>query len=480
MDRLPQELIAHVASFIERDVDQSQIGFLQRKELPSKLPPYATLSREWQLAIETRTFRTLRFKSTELPYVTQVVTGHRRAFIANIEYEVVLPDYPDHHCAKFETGGDQERNNQAFTYAIHVLFQFLKSLEDNGNGKATRSVALFLCDIYSPMDKFHRDEEKLQEDETQVELGKRYDLWEHRYEHSILKLLDHPELPVLSIVSAFVLGLMADRYVEPRSAILMAAKCPRLLSVDIGVYDDEKKDRDVRWRARHTVLPIDHLSHALHTLSRSINLTTLDLSPIVISPVLYWPSDRTGVDPPHWPNLRHHHVEFNMTDPTGKWYFIRDPNRPIDQDEAANDSDDPEDSASDTDSEPLSEDSLRPDSYAPRREAIATGAYPIRLFRTLPDDALMDPLLLSMARAAEQMPRLQTMSLTSTMRDPDGAGFEVIFYAEGEHDHFDTEIEGIESARLIWVVGKWRPKEETLSKWREAKEGVKVKFWEFE
>ena len=169
-----------------------------------------------------------------------------------------------------------------------------------------------------------------------------------------------------------------------------------------------------------------------------------------------------------------------MTAPTGKWYFIRDTNHPIDEDEAANDSDVGEESASDTDSEPLSEDSLRPDSYAPRREARATGDYPIRSFRALPDDALMDPLLLAMAIAAKQMPRLQTMSLTSTMRNPDGAGFEVHFYGPGEQTHFDIEIEGLDATRLIWAVGKWRPSEKVLSQWRVGKEGVKVKFWKFE
>ena len=256
MDRLPQELITHVASFIEREEDQSHIGFLLRKKLSSKLPPYATLSRAWQLAIEIRTFENLRLKSTELPYVTQIVTGHRMGFIANIQYQVVLPDYPDHHCAKFETDKDQERNSEGFTYAIHALFQFLKSLEDTRNSEGTRSVALHLCDIFSPMDKFHRGEEKLQEDEMQVELGKRYDLWEHRYEHSILKLLDHPKLPVLCIVSSFQLTSIAYRHVEPRSAILMAAKCPRLRSVDISVNDNEKKDGDVRRRARHSMFTV--------------------------------------------------------------------------------------------------------------------------------------------------------------------------------------------------------------------------------
>ena len=128
MDCLPQELITHIASFIEREEDQSHTGFLLRKKILSELPPYATLSRAWKLAFETRTFGHLRLESTELPYVTQVVTGHRRGFIAKIQYQVILPDYPDHRCAKLETDKDQERNSQAFTYAIHGLFQFLRSL----------------------------------------------------------------------------------------------------------------------------------------------------------------------------------------------------------------------------------------------------------------------------------------------------------------------------------------------------------------
>lgn len=67
MDRLPQELAIHIASFLEREGGQSDIGLLQRKKTVSRLPPYATLSPKWQLAIEYRTFQSLRLKSTDLP-----------------------------------------------------------------------------------------------------------------------------------------------------------------------------------------------------------------------------------------------------------------------------------------------------------------------------------------------------------------------------------------------------------------------------
>ena len=87
--------------------------------------------------------------------------------------------------------------------------------------------------------------------------------------------------------------------------------------------------------------PIDHLSRALYHFSRSSSLCSLKLDSIAISPELYWPADIQI--PPTWPNLRHHHVEFNMTALDGTWYFIRDPAKPVDDDEGANDSDGPDD-----------------------------------------------------------------------------------------------------------------------------------------
>ena len=91
MECLPQELISRIASFLERSEDQSDISLGLRQKTQSKLPPYATLSREWQYAIESRTFREIRLKSPELPYFSQVLTGHRRAFLSYLAYDVVLP-----------------------------------------------------------------------------------------------------------------------------------------------------------------------------------------------------------------------------------------------------------------------------------------------------------------------------------------------------------------------------------------------------
>ncbi|KAL9605308.1 MAG: hypothetical protein Q9179_001482 [Wetmoreana sp. 5 TL-2023] len=428
MDRLPQELLTHIASFVERGDDQSGVGFLQRKKTVSKLPLYATISSKWQLAIESRTFRSLRLTSPELPYLAQVLTGYRRGFLSNLAYDIVLPTYTDNRCAKFEAREDMERNNQSFTYAVYALFQFLNTWE-----KESHSLSLDLSDIYSPMDRFHRGLDKYEEDKEQYEC----DL------ATALPILSGPSLRDFTL--SFYHEDPSNEYFSPTSALLPSEP------------------------------PTDHLSHALYTLSQSDSLTCLTLNPIVIPPDFYWPANPSK--PPAWPNLRHYHIEFDMTTPGGDWYFIRDPSKPIGDDEGANDSDepDPAEEESDTDSDTAaSSDAWRPDTFNERHEARAVGDYPIRNFRTLPSDTYINPLVLTMARAAAHMPQLQSMSLTSSMRDPDGAGFEVYFHAATHVSKLDSEPGDADEARLYWVVGSWRPAEAVLKVWREGKEGLQI------
>ena len=241
MERLPQELIFRIASFLE--------------ETQSKLPPYATLSREWQYAIEYRTFRIIRLKSPELPYFSRVFTGHRRAFLSYLAYDVVLPAYGENECAKFETQKDRGNNSRAFTHAMHSLFQILKSWEgvnseeDHRRDRATaiqpRSIQLDLSDVYSPMDGFHRARKKF---------GKRRDLSEHRYEHSFVQLLESPSLPTLSQVSSFRVCAHYPRRVEPRSAVLLASKLKNLECINWILSDNEKKDPHLHQQNRYGVI----------------------------------------------------------------------------------------------------------------------------------------------------------------------------------------------------------------------------------
>ena len=248
MNDLSQELICHIASFLERDDDESDTLLLFRKKALSKLPPFATISRQWQYAIERRTFRSLSVKSTELPYISSLIIRHRRGVLANLTYRIVLPTYDDDACAKFENEVDKRFNNVFFTEAIHGLFRLLKSWEEesgkrnqDGSWSHTRPISLDFAQVYSPMDRKHRGAEKYKKDRRLHDVGRRYDLWEHRYEHSFLQLLETQDLPVLSRILDLQASINYPRAMEPRSIVAIAAKLSDLKSITWELNDDEKK-----------------------------------------------------------------------------------------------------------------------------------------------------------------------------------------------------------------------------------------------
>lgn len=255
MDKLPAELITLIASFLERIDYQANIVWLLTRIKPVyRLPPFATISRRWQLAIEARTFRSIQLKSPELSYFAQILTGHRKRLLSELAYDVILPTYDDNACAKFETEKDQERNNQAFTYAVHALYQFIKSLERSGARMESRALTLNINNFYAPMDGTHRD--KIEEHKQQCAFGKRHDLWDHRYKHSILRLLEHPELPSLLSPSSFIMSgsIYSERKVEPKSALLLARKPSNVHSVTLNLSDDEKRYPHIRQQSRYGIV----------------------------------------------------------------------------------------------------------------------------------------------------------------------------------------------------------------------------------
>ena len=147
-----------------------------------------------------------------------------------------------------------------------------------------------------------------------------------------------------------------------------------------------------------------------------------------MSPDLCWPEHPSTL--PAWPNIRHYHVELCIITPDGDRYFIRDPSKPR-EDEDAIDNDDAEDAedGSEADSNAASSDPWCPDTFNEIHEARAVGKYPICTFRALLLYTYIHPLLLAMARSVVQMPKLQDISLASSMRDLDGAGSELFFDA---------------------------------------------------
>lgn len=245
MHQLPQELISHIATFIEREDDQSHLPFDQRVRTPSKLPLYATISRQWQYAIERLTFPEIWLKSTDLDYFSETMVAHRRRSLAVLHYTIVLPTYEKAKRAKFETPDDQRVNNECFSDAIHGLFRLIK-LWENPEGQDTPLPTQVIClNLYEPYSRMDYGSEKHRKDN-----GERYDLWEHRYEHSVLRLLHPEDLPSLSSIWELSGNLHFFRSIEPRSIAAILAKLNYLHSVMISLKDNEKNDRQMQQNDR--------------------------------------------------------------------------------------------------------------------------------------------------------------------------------------------------------------------------------------
>ena len=259
MTELPQEVIDNIASCLQRRDNESAVRVLDRG--PSKLPSYATISKQWQFAIEIRTFREVKLKSPDVSFFSRIMNKDRRAMLQYLEVEIVLPTYSDKACAKFENKKDRKANNEAFTTAVKDLLGLLRSwhTEDRSvnNDFAVSeagSLKLLLHNCYSPMDSYHRGKEKYRADKEDWDLGRRHDLFEHRYESSIIRLDDSEEIGTVPQISQFDVS-QSHRKLEPRSVAVIASKFPRLKSINWTLAESERKDAVLRQQMRYGMSP---------------------------------------------------------------------------------------------------------------------------------------------------------------------------------------------------------------------------------
>lgn len=239
------ELIAPILSFLD----------------PNDLINYATVSKSWQLAVERCTFRKIHLKSTELDRFEDIfVVRHRRAALAVLSYDIILPTYSIHQCARFETKEDKRLNNEALMESLHRIFSLLHSwyeqelmADDNTTPafRETRSIT-FKLNAYSPMDVDRRKNVDVEEERHQSTLaGGRADLFEHRYEHSYLRVPEVAELPELLRVTAFhAEELCYNRRIEGSSLAEIANKLPNSEEIVWAVNDDEKRYPEIRQQHR--------------------------------------------------------------------------------------------------------------------------------------------------------------------------------------------------------------------------------------
>ena len=543
---------------ISQDIISLIVLYLQPRDNPSNsLSAYANISRAWQHAIERHTFRRISVRSSEMEEFSRIMVGPRQNLLKRLEFDVILPAYPDKARAKFETEEEKQVNDRVFTKAIKDLFALLRSWHDDhfrtnadGGGDdapVERSFDLCLRDCYSPSDDGIRGWK------SSVRTWRRKigcDLSIHRYESSVVRLESiegFPEVPQISHFSK----AQSVRQIEPRSLAMIASKLPSLNSFLWGLWDNEKRRPRIRQQRRFgglispgfridrhlrslsltdkicsnliefaealSMIPrgslkrvvlgfynrppndqelnparaltlwfptTDHLSLAIHQLSRTETLTHLELwNHIVISPSLFWPEHQA--EPPSWPNLVSVKVQFNMSTADGDWYFMRRDFLNVDSEDcsAEVDSDDYEgyhDFQHSGSDDPDVDENLtiqyadpdKPDTYKGYKLAFAIGDRPLRQFRSRADPDKLDPLFKAVAQAAAHMPRLQRMTLVTKVEGSKYFTFTMTYLAVGERtDRWPGSTMNVEMPRLIWEIGssQYEPEESTLQIWRRAK-----------
>lgn len=103
--------------------------------------------------------------------------------------------------------------------------------------------------MYSPKDCHYRVWEKYQEDRLEWELGRRHDLFQHRYESSLLRLESIEGIQEIPQISSFHIS-PGNRNIEPRLLVRIASKFPNLDSFRWRLEDNEKRDPRSREQTR--------------------------------------------------------------------------------------------------------------------------------------------------------------------------------------------------------------------------------------
>ncbi|KAI1163347.1 hypothetical protein F5B18DRAFT_619913 [Nemania serpens] len=501
MDRLPQEIYDQIGTLLQGP------GF--------DGPALATISRQWQAAIERCTFGCIYLRSNDLSRFDEVVRDSRRRYVKEIKYLIVLPTYGDEERCRFEREDDRRANDEAFTVAIHRLFHLLQFWDASKDGYLWLSIQ----DVYSPSDRpFLRCSSPLFDTACRGGMQPRgeehsadADLWDWRHRYSFLRLLRPSVLPVVQVVCGFWTHL-TTRNLCDRVPIEIATKLPNLRLVRWFMNDWSIRYLALRRIHRHDLaqavaellpqsLSLEDLSFqmplpshywdyqnfsfgSLHpenftrdTLSNAIRTATAHMRTLrrlhisgAIDKSLLWPGPTHAILEPYWQRLEHLKVTFSSRRPSGGHYFV-DAHHP-------------------TQVIVLPSEVEVPPGYKQSEEEEAAAAMSFDVIsemhpavqldgliwqpvdEVVPDDSLL-PLIEAFGQACLQMPMLKSAELVTFVPAPTGleentgpesgqSNWGIWYFSPSTMARWPERMdpafsEDIRKRRLIWDVKDWRP-----------------------
>lgn len=218
----------------------------------------AGVSREWRDLVERHTFRNLRLDRARLADVNRIVCRRRRAHVRTVSLDVELEPYGRDVYGAFETAEEIARHSAIFTETLRLLFDVFSRWAPAGNGLDGDGAGAIEAGIWLRIKTFSpSDVDRCGEAEMIRRRGDfhNHDIRGDRYIHSILQLLPAAtELPVVGCVSKLSSGgewySRKARHISAAAYALIINSLPNAKKIDIKVWDNEKKDLELRKRLR--------------------------------------------------------------------------------------------------------------------------------------------------------------------------------------------------------------------------------------
>jgi len=191
---LPPELTARVLEHLAQ-----QESVLDRVGSKPHISQHACTSFKIQYAVGQHLFSRLSLTSDDTSAFERIVTGspRRQALLRTLSFTPSLPAYNKIACSRFERQSDQQANNEALVAATSRLYAVLR-----GCSKLS-SVTVNVPYMYSPTDNCQDRRARYTNDRLAYMLGKKVDIWERRYAHSLLRLQMPLDAPSIAEVTTF-------------------------------------------------------------------------------------------------------------------------------------------------------------------------------------------------------------------------------------------------------------------------------------
>ncbi|CAG7935321.1 unnamed protein product [Penicillium nalgiovense] len=272
-----------------------------------RLASCACVCRQWQLAAERFTFADLHISSADLEDFRQMFpvsnSAGRRFHLRSLHFKINLPKYGIAARGQYEDQYDRDTNSNVFTQAITSLFKILSSWPEYDRYMSLQIYAR------SPSSDWQAEPDWTTR-RARLERGRAFpeeELLQRRYQDSYLQLRGKIALrDVKCITSLDVMGCDNFRNIAPGAVSEMVVHLPRLQTVTATLRDKvrngpEMGDSDsLGDYSPHSTPGPNSRSLALQQIIQQ--LENVDLTETTIGPDLFWPVDANHTTP-FWPNL---------------------------------------------------------------------------------------------------------------------------------------------------------------------------------